>query len=77
MLEEEALQYWVTAMPLDREECWACGKVGRYGFIARHDCHPTFAEEAIGLVSLHEDYDLSDEEDTVVGSDNSYTLVSV
>ena len=69
--EEEALQRWVTAMPLDREECWACGKVGRYGFITHHECCPTFAEEDLGLVSLPEPDSSDDDEVTLVGSDNS------
>ena len=73
--EEEALQCWVTAMPLDREECRACNKVGRYGFIARHECHPMFAEETLGLVSLPEADSSDDNEVTLDGSVSSWTAV--
>jgi hypothetical protein len=59
--EEEALQMWVTApLCLHHEECWACNRVGGQGFIATHVCRPRFAEEAIGLVRLHEDYETDD-----------------
>ena len=74
--EEEALQRWVTAMPLDREECWACAKVGRYGFIARHECRPTFTEEKLGLVSLPEADSSDDNEVTLDGSITSWTAFS-